>query len=75
MLAVRLLRLVNGQTMYEFSRRTGIAASRLSLLERGLAATTSAELARISEGVGYKGHDPRRLLEAVKVREVEQIVA
>jgi transcriptional regulator with XRE-family HTH domain len=74
MLAVRLIRLLIGFTLYELARRTGIAASRLSLLERGLEVPSDEEVRRISEAIpGLAGRhgsimrpvDPDRIAEAI----------
>lgn len=73
MLLVRLIRVLNNLTLHELSRRSGISASKISLIERELEVPSNEEVRRISEVIGVADHqgsllrpvDARRLIEAI----------
>ena len=74
-MVVRMLRLASGLTIWDVSKRTGIAASRLSLIERGLEIASEQDVRRIAEAIpGFAEHseslmdpvDPQKLAEALR---------
>jgi transcriptional regulator with XRE-family HTH domain len=74
MLAVRLIRLANDLTLHEVGRLTGIAASRLSLIERGLEAASDEELTKISSALPKIPGQPRSLMAPVDLKRLVEAI-
>jgi len=76
MTRMRLLRKTLSLTLHDIQKRTGMASSRLSLIERGLEAPKSYELRGIALALNFpSSQDPLLLTSKIGTEELIAIVA
>lgn len=76
MTGMRLLRKTRGLTLYDVAKSAGMAASRLSLIERGLEGAPLYELRRIAQALNFpSSEDPLLLTSKIDTAELMAIMS